>query len=220
MNYYKPKLKKILTVNEQTIKNYKFFNFKKKKWQKFINFYKLNFINKKHYKFKLIDQKKNLLNYYSTKFSSYKNNYKHSIIYNKIFKFLYQSIMKINNTKNFKQNTIFNFLENRLDIILLKSKYYLTIRATHYAIKTGYIFINDIKTKKKSFIVKSGYFIKVINCLINYNKFLIYCFKWVLPFSNYMINYVTKELVYFNNMKIENFTLEFPNYLYINKLFN
>lgn len=217
MNFYKPIFKKLLKLKEPLLLSFKIFKFKRKKWKNFVINCKRRNLRTKFNKFKIIDQNKQLIN----KNDNYKNEYKQLFLSIKTFSFFYSNFLKkrmalIKKVAN--RNTL-NFLEQRLDCVLLRSKFGLTIRSIQKLILTGCVFVNYKNVYNKSFILKSGDFIYFNLCFNIYKKYLVCSLKWPVPLSNIVINYITQEFFYLTYLKQSNFVLLFPCYLKINQLF-
>ena len=219
MNYKKPFFKTLLNSNIICVRNYKIFNFKKNKWVKFLMVYKNYLIGSKFKKFSLIDHTKLLINNYSNKYNSYKNIY--SFFFNSLknIKFFYFNSLNKKLVKNIYLNNFLNFLERRLNIILIRIKLCLTLNISKHFIKKGYIFINKNKIKICNYIINSGNFIKINIYSQIYNKLLIYCFKWPIPLNHLIINYISKEFLFLNFIFSINLTLYFPYYLRLKNIF-
>lgn len=220
MNFYKPFFKKLLNIHKTVILNYKIFNFKNKKWKNVILNFDQQLIKNKFYKFKLIDHNKLLLNFYSNKKNSYNLDSKFYFLNMKNLKifysnFLNKKLLKLNNYK-----PILELLERRIDIILTRSKLCLTLRESKKLIVNGSIYINRYKIRIKSYILNSGSFIKMKINLYQFKRCIINCFKWYIIFTNIIVNYASKELLFLNSINILNLVLYFPTYLYLKTMFH
>lgn len=217
MNFYKPFFKKIVYLNEVLVKNYTILKFKHKKWLSFIISINKQLIKNKFNKFKLIDQEKLLLDYYSNKINSYKLNYKFHFINLKRLKIIYFSKLKKILIFNFKN--ILNLLERRIDVHLVRSKFSITLREAKNILIYKYVFLNNNKITIKSFLLNSGDFLRIKIFKYKYKKILINCFKWNPPYNNTIINYKAREILFINLPKLINLFYSFPCYLYLNKIF-
>jgi ribosomal protein S4 len=217
MHFYKPFFNKTLYLNELLVRNYKVLKFKHKKWFQATLIFKQQLIENKLNKFKCIDQKKLLLNFRSTKGNNYKYNYKFYFSCLKRLKCCYLVIFKGIFNKIIALHMLLNFLERRIDVNLLKSKFCSTLREAKKLIINGCILINKYKVTIKSYILSCGDIVKLKITLRNYTKLLINCFKWTVPIINKIINYTTKEMLIFN--LLTNLTLNFPYYLYLHKIY-
>lgn len=221
MNFFKPFFKKIGNFKYIYISNFKISKFKNKKWAKVLLNLKRQLIKNKFYQFKIIDHNKLLLNLHSNKFNAYNYSYKIYVTCLKNFSAFYinslpKKLLKLNN-KNSKQTL--NLLERRIDVVLIRSKLCPTLRTAKKVLINGYIFINEKNIKIKSYILNSGNFIKFKIYLFNYKKYLIDIFKWFIPLNNLIINYGTKELIFFKILNTINFVLFFPHYLHLKNLY-
>lgn len=211
MNFFKPFFKQLvrLNVNNTIINNHKLLTFRRKKWLKFLLQLKQQLIRSK---FKLIDQNKILLNIHSNKFNSYSNTYKFYFSFLRNLKHIY---LKLKPFKLNRLKIVLNHLEQRIDIVLIRSKFCLTLRAAKKLISLGYVFVNKYKIIIKSYILSSGDFVKIkLYSLDLFKQYLIKSFKWCVPANNLIINYATKELLVLNLFKLlNNFILYFPYYL-------
>jgi len=143
-------------VNSNDTKTY--YNFKKKKWQRLI-FYilKQNRFDNQYYK--LFDQNIYNTTTYSDNFS---NNYRKNLKIRRQFKIFYGYLknnhyFKIIKRKNQKGAfNMLNYLEKRIDVILVRSNFALSIKNAQQMILHGHVFINNIPVKKKSFLLKKG----------------------------------------------------------------
>lgn len=219
MIYKKPFLKIFININSIYIQYKKILNFKKKKWIKFLINYKNYLTNSKFKKFSLIDHNRLLIDNYSNKYSSYKNNYKYFYSIFKNIKLFYFSIINKKFLKYIYLNYALNLLERRLDILTVRSKFFLTLNLATHFIKKGYIFINKIKIKIHSYIINSGQFIKINIVFYKYNQLLIYSFKWAIPLNNLIINYISREFLFLNYIYLVNLTIYFPYYLKLKNIF-
>lgn len=206
MNFFKPFYKSLSNLNNITIYDYKLLKFRRKKWMKVLLQLKQQLITNK---FKLItDQNKMLLNFYSTKFNSYSNNYKFYFAFFRHIKHIYLKL------KPFKLNyltTLLNHVEQRIDVVLIRSKFCLTLRTAKKLIINGCVYVNKIKIIIKSYVLSSGNFVKIMLDTDKFKHYLIKSFKWHVPVSNLIINYSTKELVIVNLFKLlNNVILYFP----------
>lgn len=208
MNFFKPFFKRIPDLNNPNLNYYKLLKFKRKKWLKVLLQLKQQMLKNK---FKLIDQNKILLNIYSTKFNNYSNKYKFYFLFLKNLKQIYLNLkpFKLNHLK-----IVLNQLENRVDIILIRSKLCLTLRSAKKLIINGCIFVNNVKIIIKSHVLNSGNFLKIRIYPNVFKQYLIKSLKWQIPINNLLINYSIKELLVLNLFQLfKNIILYFPYFL-------
>lgn len=121
---------------------------------------------KRYRKFKPRDQARYLVSSYPTKSLSYQNRTKNTLRALKMFKLFYGGISKsymkrrikiILKKKHHKISFLFSeVFERRLDTILYRSKFGLSLRNARQLILHGKIFINKNPIKIKSYILSFG----------------------------------------------------------------
>lgn len=219
---YKPKYKKFLKLKEniQNKKINKFLRFKKQKWTLYNNkIVKQNHIIQKTQKTLDILPK---LNYYSlydnnkflVQFYSGISKKKKSLIFlkkNRLFKSYFENIRY-----NSKSNISLISIEHRLDLILYRSKFAISIRNAQRLIKQNHIFVNNKIINKSSYSCNYGDRITVKkNSKPLIIKNIINSQVWPTPLSYLTINYKTLE-IYVNTFNI----VSYPIYIYIPFWFN
>lgn len=189
-----------VTVNSDTTKTY--YNFKKKKWQKLI-FYilKQNKFDNQYYK--LFDQNLHNTTPYTDNFS---NNYKKILKIKKQFKIFYGYLNNSYYSKMIKNNKhMLNCLESRLDIILFRSNFTLSVKNAQQIILHGHVFVNNHQIKSKSFRLKKGDKISINSKnhkLIEY--YIINSLMWPI-FPKYLhIDYSIFQILIIDNIKSTN----------------
>lgn len=226
---YKPLYKKFVLLRQNVQNRKKIYNFKKQKWQKLLK-YLLN-LKKGKRKIRMYDH--NI--YYKPKFTFYlKNKYRANLQTKKRFNIFYGNFTKRylkNNTekilkikKSFKYSSNINsyFIENfesRIDIILYRAHFVLSIRNARQLISHGQVFINHKIVKNSSHCVKKGDFIHInlkshdliSNCLNNLNY-------WPISPKYLLINYKTYQIILLSDIKYTNIIFHFPFWLNINSL--
>ena len=123
--------------------------------------------------------------------------------------------------KNFGNNNLFfiQILERRLDTVLYRSFFTLSIRSARQLISHGHVFVNKKVVKTSSFILKKGDLIEINP---KYHK-LIYLniqrsFIWPIPPKYLLINFRTFQILFNENIEGSNFPIHFPFWLDINTL--
>ena len=228
---YKPLYKKLLKLRKNVQNRKKLLNFKKQKWEKF-NFYLKNqskFSKRRNRYYKIFDQ----YSYYNSKFSNYfSRKYKYNLQTKQRLNFFYgglrekylrsvyeQSLQKsksshVNlNSKNF----FIEMLEKRLDSVLLRSHFVLSIRNANQLISHGHVFVNGKVVKKKSFLLKQGDIItfspKIYSLIIFY---IASSDLWPIPPKYLEINYRLFTIILIDDIKYTNITTNFPFWLDLN----
>lgn len=219
--------KKINKLTTNALYSFKVLQFKRKKWGKFLWYFKNQIKPSKYNKYKVIDQARLLIDKKNKLELNFKNSYykKYFIVF-KIFSLFFGKLTK-KFYKNYKQKLknfkILFLLESRLDFVLYRSKICSSIKLARQLIIHGFIFVNKMVVKNKSFILKPGDLISFNCALIKKYKFnLILCTNWPLPATqNLIINYKTFEIIFLGNLNIEkNFIFFYPFYFKLYKIFN
>lgn len=210
--YNRPFYKQFIKLRQNIQTRAKLFIFKKQKWSKLqaYSLKQLRFFRR--YKFK--DQF--LLNKYkfASRGNSYKKRFKNNLIKIQLFSLFYGSLKKkylkthINNIKkktsnnlhvqDNKQNNILQFFESRLDTILYRAKFSLSIKSARQFILHGHVSVNNNIIKTSSYIVKNNDFIEVssnkksrtlVLKSIDRSNF------WPIPPRYLQVNYKTLQII-------------------------
>ena len=123
--------------------------------------------------------------------------------------------------KNFGNINLFliKILESRIDTVLYRSFFTLTIRSARQLITHGHVFVNKKVVKTNSYILKKGDLIEINP---KYHK-LIYTniqrsFIWPIPPKYLLINFRTFQILFNENIENTNFSIHFPFWVDINTL--
>lgn len=166
---YRPIYKKFLNLKSNVQNKQKIFKFKKKKWKNLLfNLTKAITKKKRGGYYKFYDQN----SYYISKYNNFfLKNYKQNVLTKKRFNLFFgnlgkkylknkvnESYKKSNQIKNIINSTNYfnNILEKRLDIILLKSHFVLSIRNARQLISHNQVLVNNIIVNDSSFLLKKG----------------------------------------------------------------
>jgi ribosomal protein S4 len=225
---FKPLYKKLLKLRVNALYNFKILKLKKKKWENFLYYFKTQFSKTRYKKYRIIDQTKLLINRKNKFESNYNKSFKKRFISFKIFNIFFgklkktyyknlkdktKNVLKTQKLKNMKL-FIIKKLESRLDYVLYKAKFCLTIRSARQYIAHGHINVNKIPIKNSSFILKSGDLVSLNSVLSKkYKKNLTSSLNWPL-YPNYLIiNYKTMEILFLGSFIDEtNSTFSYPFY--------
>lgn len=225
--------KQLISLKENILNNKKIFKFNKKKWEKFLQYEKKKL--KRYKKFKPKDQTQYLVSRYPNKTNSYKKRYKTNLITTKKFRLFYGNPSKkyvkkqINYILNKKINKNLNFklllleiFEKRLDIILYRSKFALSLRNAKQLISHGKVFVNKVHVKTPSYKLKPGDLISInpkFYTLVEQN--IKNSQTWPIPPKYLIINYKTLEIINHSDISKINNSTTFRSHLNIEKvLFN
>jgi len=207
---FKIKLRKIVKFNNYDI-FYKILKQKKQKWQSIILLTENQFKASKFKKYKLIDQHKIIINTFSNKLNSYKKKYKENFLFYKKLNLFFSGNKKFKYL--LKQNKqITEFFENRLDFIMFKIKFCLSIKSACSYIQRGFVSVNQKKLELKTYVIQSGDYIKLNLDSNQYKSNLVKSNKWSLLIQNVVVNYKTQEFIFLGN-KTKNYLNYFPIYL-------
>ena len=154
-NRFKPLYKQFIKLRENVQSRKRFLEFKSKKWEKPIDFYKKKL--KWYNKYKPKDQSRYLVSKYPSKYhNAYKKSFRNTLNSSRIFRLLYGNLskkflkkkikemfaQKTNSTKTFKM-LFLKFFEQRLDTILYRSKFCISLRNARQLIVHGKVFVNQ-----------------------------------------------------------------------------
>ena len=167
--------------------------------------------------YKFYDQNSYTISKYNNFFL---NNYKQKILTKRTFNLFYSnlnkkylkkllsnSIKKSNQIKNKinHQKFFLSFLEARLDVILLRSHFVLSIRNARQLIAHKHVLVNGCIVSDNSFVVNKGdliTFTKKSHKIIRY--FIILSEIWPLPPTYLQINYKLFQIQVLDNVLLSN----------------
>ena len=199
------KKKKILTFNKQKWKNY----------QK--QFLRLNVKSFRNCYYKFYDNYLYNIPNFSNKFSNnYKRNMKNKLLFRLQYGYLsYKYVKKLINLSYLKSYSIgmginakyffLEFLERRLDIILVRTNFAITVRNSRQIISHGHVKVNDTIVKYSSFLVKKGDKItlkKELHELIEYR--MTETVFWPFPPKHTQISYKIFQICIIEDIKYSN----------------
>lgn len=230
-NRYRPLYKQFLKVRENVQNRKKLLKFKRLKWKQFIKQYRKKL--RRYKKFKPFDQTRYLVSKFPNRGTSYKKRFRNSLNASKKFRLLYggltrkflkkqiKYLLKKNITKKNLKNWNLLFIkqfENRLDNILYKSKFSISLRNAKQLIVHGKVFINNSPMKIASYIVKQGDLISIdpkYYFLVEKNLKNVQI--WSIPPKHLTINFKTLEIVV-GNMDHINSAVNFPYHLNLEQI--
>lgn len=229
----KPFYKQFLKIRKNIINSPKIFHFKREKWKKFIFYAKKQLKFFKRYKIR--DQYRILISKFASRGKSFQKNFKKNLIERKIFNIFYGGLPKQYIKKHIKkyknkpvkydhyqtiEHQTLKFFESRIDSILHRAKFSLTIKGAKQLVLHGHILINGQTIRSKSYIVKTGDIIEIAHNVksrelvkenIESSNF------WPIPPKHLVINYNTGQIqvVFDKNL---NFLSNLGHFLNINSL--
>jgi len=221
-NKFKPVYKQLINLKENVLNCIKLLTFKKQKWEKLQKHYKKKL--KRHKKFKPYDQTQYIVSKFSNKATSYKRRYKNTHNAYKKFKLYYGNLPKglLKKQINKKKNTRLKFLEHfehRLDTILNRSKFSISLRNSKQLIVHGKVLVNNKLTLIPSYMITQGDLISIkpkFYSLIEKN--IKNSNIWPIPPKYLSINYKTMEIIMNSKITQTNVSIYFSFHLNLEKV--
>lgn len=231
-NRYRPFYKNFLNLRENVQDRHKILKFKKQKWRRFQQSARKQLKFFKRYRIK--DQNQLFISRFAGRGNSFKQNFKNNLRKRKLFSFFYgvlnkkylkrhivKSVLKKQNLKisNYKTKTI-RFFESRLDTILYRAKFSLSIRGASQLILHGHVLVNGKPVKTKSYLVRNNDLIEIaynvtsrdlVKKSIDRSNF------WPIPPKNLIINYNTFQILFIIDEQFGSLA-SFNHYLDINSV--
>lgn len=230
-NRFKPLYKQFVKLRKNVQNRKKLLKFKSKKWEKLIEYYKRKL--KRYRKFKPQDQTRYIVNKFPNKANSYKKRFKNTLRVASRFRLFYGSLSKklikkqIENTMKKKPNKKFinfyliflKYFEHRLDTILYRSKFSISLRNARQLIVHGKVLVNNKLVRIPSYSVFPGDLIRInpIFCHL-IEKSLKNSEIWPIPPKYLSINYKTMEILMNDNAQQTNISTNFPFHLNLEKV--
>lgn len=208
---YKPFYKQFLQLRKNIQDRPKLFKFKKQKWQNLQRYSKNQL--KFYRRFKVRDQFQFFISRFASRGNSFQKKFKNNLHERKTFSLFYgglkrnylkKRIFNSIRTKRYKNHNIdfrlttLQHFENRLDCILLRSKFCLSFRNAAQLILHGHVLVNGTVIRTKSYIVKANDLVEVVanvksRSLVKKN--LDRSNFWPIPPKNLVINYRTLQIL-------------------------
>lgn len=229
---YKPVYKKLASLKKNVQNRKKILNFRNQKWQFLVaKIAKMSKTSKTNCYYKFYDQ--NI--YYTPKFNNFfSKNYKQNLLTKKGFNLFYgslrekylksivsRSFLKSNQTKNRINSKLFfkEFLESRLDVILYRSHFTLSIRNARQLINHGQVYVNKKCVQDASFLVKKG---DLITFSLKSHKIIEYYLVnsdlWPLPPKYLQISYKIFQISVIDDIKLANDSTNLSMWLNLNSV--
>ena len=209
---YKPFYKQFLRLRKNVQNRLKLFKFKKQKWYKFQQYSKNQL---KFYKrFKVKDQFQLSASKFASRGNSFQKKFRNNSNERKIFSLFYGGLKRkylkkhiINSVKSkksssnsgdFRYNTL-RFFESRLDTVLYRANFSLSIKGASQLILHGHVLVNGSPVRTKSYILKTNDLIEIAPNLKSRNlvkKNLDRSNFWPIPPKHLLINYRTLQILF------------------------
>jgi small subunit ribosomal protein S4 len=231
---HKPFYKQFLRLRQNVQNRAKLFRFKKQKWQKFkkysenqLGFYK---------RFKLKDQFQLLASKFASRGNSFQKKFRNNLYQRKLFSLFYgglkrkyfkKSILRAITIKNyansyladFRYNAL-KFFESRLDTVLYRTSFSLSIKEASQLILHGHVLVNGKLAKSKSYKLKTNDLIEIahssksrtlVKASLDKSNF------WPVPPKHLLVNYQTLQILFVYSEDL-NLMPIFNHYLNLNSV--
>lgn len=226
---HKPFYKQFLRLRKNVQNRPKLFKFKRQKWKKFQQYSKNQL---KFYKrFKIKDQFQLSASRFASRGNSFQKKCRDNLYERKAFSLFYGKLKKkylkkhILRSLNFKgssdyRHKVLQFFESRLDTVLYRANFSLSIESARQLILHGHVFVNGSIVRTKSYILRENDLIEISHDVKARNlvkKSLDRSNFWPIPPKHLIINYRTLQILFvYTNMS--NLMPVFNHYLNINSV--
>ena len=227
---YRPSYKYFLRFRGNIKNHNKILKFKKEKWQTFL-FHLTQRETKPNLFYKVFDQEVYLVSKFTSLFRRrFKQNLQNKRALSLIYSGLTEKSLKRKIGDAMKKVLFYNnnrtvvtylieSLESRLDIIILRSHFVLSVRNAQQLISHGFVYINGDRVTKKSCLVKKGDIItfsrSVHSILVD---FVSRSKIWPIPPKYIQINYRIFQIVVVDRVLHSNNFLNFDSFLNLNSV--
>nr|QYB23135.1 ribosomal protein S4 [Nitzschia traheaformis] len=213
---YKPFYKQFLRLRVNVQNRPKLFKFKKQKWSKFQRYSEsqLKFFKR----FKMKDQFRFFVKKFASRGNSFQKKFRNNLQERKIFSLFYGGLKKkyfkthvINfiNSRKLKnpgsgnmQNNVIQFFESKLDTVLYRSGFCLSIQEAKKLVLHKHILVNKQFVTTGSYLLKPNDLIEVSENIKARNwvkKNLVKFNFWPIPAKHLVINYKTLQILFLYN---------------------
>jgi len=231
---YKPFYKQFIRLRQNIQDRAKLFKFKKQKWQRFQQYSKNQLGFRRRFKVK--DQYQLAVSKFASRGNSFQRNFRNNLHQRKLFslfygglrkKYLKRSILRVIHTKNsgnfnftdFRYNVL-KFFESRLDTVLYRASFSLSIKEASQLILHGHVFVNGEPVRSKSYVLKTNDLIDIAPNLKSrtlVKKSLDRSNFWPIPPKHLLVNYKTLQILFVYS-KDSNLMPVFNHYLNFNSV--
>lgn len=217
---YKPVYKKFTILRNNVQNRQKLLKFKRQKWKNLLfSLKKVSKNKKRNSYYKFYDQN----SYKKLRYRNYfSKSYKQSVLNKKLFnlfygtlnkKYLKKLIKKSIKFSNQLQNKInynlffLNLIEKRLDVILLRSNFVLSIRNARQLVNHKHVYINNKVVNSSSFLLKRGDKITFSNIVCKKIKLYVALSDlWPIPPSYLQVNYKIFQIRVIDEILLSNYS--------------
>ena len=209
---YKPFYKQFLLLRKNVQNRPKIFKFKKQKWAKFQQYSKNQL--KFHRRFKIKDQFQLSVSKFTSRGNSFQKKFRNNLYERKIFSLFYGKLKKkylkrhilqairsktvSNNFMDFRYKVL-RFFESRLDTVLYRANFSLSIKSAAQQIHHGHVLVNGEVIRTRSYILKTNDLIEIVPNKRSRNlvkKNLDRSNFWPIPPKHLLINYKTLQVLF------------------------
>ena len=233
---YKPFYKQFLRLRQNVQNRAKLFKFKKQKWQRFQKYSKnqLGFYKR----FKVKDQFQSLASKFASRGNSFQRKFRNNLHQRKLLslfygglskKYLKKSILRALNIKNYQNSSsadfrhnALKFFESRLDTVLYRASFSLSIKEASQLILHGHVLVNGKIVKTKSYILQTNDLIEIApksKSRLFVKKSLDRSNYWPVPPKHLLVNYRTLQIIFVYS-EDSNLIPVFNHYLNLNSVIN
>ena len=230
---YKPFYKQFLRLRKNIQDRPKLFKFKKQKWSRFQQYSKNQL---KFYKrFRVRDQFQLSVSRFASRGNSFQKKFKTNLYERKTFSLFYGKLKRkylkkhilrfvktkpsLNSSKDFRYDVL-RFFESRLDTVLYRANFSLSIKGASQLILHGHVLVNGAVVRTKSYILESNDLVEIA-----YNKKSRALVKknldrsnfWPIPPKHLLINFRTLQILFVYS-KQSNLMPIFNHYLNIDSV--
>ena len=240
----KPLYKKFISIRKNIQNRQKLLKFKMQKWQPILKQIKWDTKRAKMVRYSARPQ--NLVYYSHYKFFNqnmyhvpkYRNfflkGFKQALLTKKSFKLFYgrlgekyikRIVKEARAASNLLKNKInsrllfLTLLESRLDVVLLRSHFTLSMMNARQLVAHGHVFVNETKTKKSSFQLKKGdviTFSKKGQEIVK--RYLLNSKLWPLPPHYLQISYKVFQIILIDNIELISTGTNLPEWLNVDNV--
>ena len=209
---HKPFYKQFLRLRKNIQNRPKLFKFKKQKWVKFQQYSKNQL---KFYKrFKIKDQFQLSVSKFASRGNSFQKKFRNNLYERKAFSLFYGKLKKkylkkyilrsvsskttFNNSMDFRYKTL-KFFESRLDTVLYRINFSLSLKNAGQLILHGHVLVNGVPVRSRSYILKINDLVEITHDVKSRNlvkKSLDRSNFWPIPPKHLLVNYKTLQVLF------------------------
>lgn len=209
---HKPFYKQFLRLRKNVQNRPKLFKFKRQKWARFQQYSKNQL--KFYRRFKIKDQFQLSVSKFASRGNSFQKKFRNNLYERKAFslfygklkkKYLKRHILQAVCSKNSSSNFIdfrykaLKFFESRLDTVLYRANFSLSIKGAAQKILHGHVLVNGVPVRTRSYILKTNDLIEIAHTeksRMLVKKNLDRSNFWPIPPKHLLINYYTLQILF------------------------